>query len=209
MYGSMGIFGGVLGLLCAVGWHIKVVCRVYNCTERAMRCPSQLHHKALSMGHVHSCHVVDACSTARHVMVYCQQYIIEPRQYRNHVSTLSERARPPLTFLSTVLKSLNQHGHFASRFKVNGEVWSMLGRSGLIEPTMWFMQPKPEPCVGGLGNSMYACNRASHDACVYLTHIASVLQIMESVHAPHAYCPPPPKGEGVTFPGLYIRGPEK
>ena len=70
---------------------------------------------------------------------------------------------------------------------------------------MWVVQPKPEPCVGGLGNSMYACNRVSHDACVYLPHIATVLQNMESVYGPHAYCPPPPKCEGVTFPGLYMQ----
>ena len=68
---------------------------------------------------------------------------------------------------------------------------------------MWAMQPKPEPCVGGLGISMPACNHGSHDACMYITHAASLLQTVESVNAPHAYYPPPPRGEGVTFPGPY------
>ena len=122
MHGSVGIFGGVLGLLCAVGWYIKVMGRVYNSTERARRCPSPIHHTALSTGYLHCVHVVATCSTARHVMVYCQQYIIVHIQYRNHASTLSKRAGHPLTFLSIVLKSWDQHGHFAPIFKVNEEV---------------------------------------------------------------------------------------
>ena len=48
-------------------------------------------------------------------------------------------------------------------------------------------------------------NCGPHAAYGYLAHLASILQILETVHLPRAYIPGPPKRVRVTFPPPYMQ----
>ena len=52
---------------------------------------------------------------------------------------------------------------------------------------------------------MHTRHCGPHAAFEYLAHIASILQILETVHVSHAYTSGPPKRVRVTFPPPYMQ----